>query len=58
MPTARICCSRLSEGGTACSFSVAMVETGTKRPSPVFRKMFSRSVGSLIGLVVETSFTS
>ena len=40
--------------------SAAMImdlATGTKRPSPVFRKIFSRSVGSLTGLVVETSFT-
>ena len=57
MATDGCCCSRVSDGGTARSVSVAMVEIGTKRPSAVFRKMFSRSVGSLIGLVVETSFT-
>ena len=58
MATERSCCSRDREGGTACSVSVAMVDSGTKRLSPVFMKMFSRSVGSLIGLVVETSFTA
>ena len=56
--TERSCCSRASDGGTARSVSVAIVDIGTKRPSAVLRKTFSRSVGSLMGLVVETNFTA
>ncbi|MCY1312539.1 hypothetical protein D9M70_629690 [compost metagenome] len=55
--TARSCDSRESCGATAISSTLAMVDIGTILPSPAFRKMFCRSVGSLTGLVEESSFT-